>query len=106
MPDTSDAIEIWEAHRAGGGGVERPESCMLSFDYGWSFGGRPEADVHATRDGVLVSVHDDSIARIARAIPPELQGRAIAQMTWDELQRCEIGSDAFPGQHVVSLAQL
>ena len=52
-----DGIILWEAHRAGGGGVERPESCMLSFDYGWSFGGRPEADVHATKDGVIVSVH-------------------------------------------------
>ena len=46
-----DGIILWEAHRGGGGGKEMPESCPLSFEYGWMLGGRPEADVNMTADG-------------------------------------------------------
>ena len=62
----SDGIILWEAHRAGAGGYELPESCLAAFEYGWSLGGRPEADVNLTSDGVMVSLHDATLDRICR----------------------------------------
>ena len=58
--DTGNRIILWEAHRGGGGGIEMPESCLAGFEFGWLLGARPEADVNRTRDGVIVSVHDDT----------------------------------------------
>ena len=58
-----DGIILWEAHRGGGGGYEMPESCKLSFEYGWLHGGRPEADVNLTSDNVMVSLHDPNPMR-------------------------------------------
>ena len=34
----TDGIILWEAHRAGAGGYELPESCLAAFEYGWSLG--------------------------------------------------------------------
>ena len=66
-----DGIILWEAHRGGGGGYEMPESCKLSFEYGWLHGGRPEADVNLTSDNVMVSLHDPNLNRIARNLPEQ-----------------------------------
>ena len=75
MNSTPNKIILWEAHRGGGGGFEMPESCPLSFEYGWLLGGRPEADVNLTADGVMVSVHDSTLDRIVRDLPEELKGK-------------------------------
>lgn len=101
-----DGIVLWEAHRAGAGGVELPESCLAAFEYGWELGGRPEADVNVTSDGVMVSLHDGTLDRICPDLPDSLRGRSISEMTWAELQSVDIGWKDFPDQHVVSLEQL
>lgn len=101
-----DGIILWEAHRAGAGGVELPESCLAAFEYGWALGGRPEADVNVTSDGVMVSLHDSTLDRICPQLPESLRGRKISEMTWAELQSADIGWKDFPDQHVASLDQL
>lgn len=76
-----DGIILWEAHRAGAGGVELPESCLAAFEYGWNMGGRPEADVNITSDGVMVSLHDSTLDRICRDLPEKFRGRPVSEMT-------------------------
>ena len=102
----SDGIILWEAHRAGAGGYELPESCLAAFEYGWSLGGRPEADVNLTSDGVMVSLHDPTLDRICPALPENLKGRKISEISWSELQTVDIGWEDFPDQHVASLEML
>ena len=87
-----DGIFIWEAHRGGGGGYEMPESCKLSFEYGWLHGGRPEADVNLTSDNVMVSLHDPNLNRIARNLPEQYKDKPITEISWAELQTIDIGS--------------
>ena len=106
MNSTSNRIILWEAHRGGGGGFEMPESCPLSFEYGWLLGGRPEADVNLTADGVMVSVHDPTLDRIVRDLPEELKGKAVSDLTWQQIKDCETGWQEYPGQHIPTLTQL
>ncbi len=101
-----DEIILWEAHRAGAGGVELPESCLAAFEYGWQLGGRPEADVNVTSDGVLVSLHDQTLDRICKNLPEHLKGKTVSEMTWAELKSVDIGWEDFPDQHVTDLATL
>ena len=101
-----DKIILWEAHRAGAGGCELPESCLAAFEYGWGLGGRPEADVNVTSDGVMVSLHDPTLDRICKNIPEHLKGRPVSEISWAELQQADVGWDEFPDQHVVDLETL
>ena len=102
----SDGIILWEAHRAGAGGTELPESCLAAFEYGWGMGGRPEADVNITSDGVMVSLHDSTLDRIARNLPEHLKGRPVSEIAWTELQTVDVGWEDFPDQHVTPLETL
>ena len=102
----SDGIILWEAHRAGAGGYELPESCLAAFEYGWSLGGRPEADVNVTSDGVMVSLHDSTLDRICSNLPEHLKGRNISEISWSELQSVDVGWEKYPDQHVVALETL
>jgi glycerophosphoryl diester phosphodiesterase len=101
-----DGIILWEAHRAGAGGVELPESCLAAFEYGWELGGRPEADVNITADGVMVSLHDQTVDRICPNAPEHLRGKIVSEITWAELQTVDVGWPEFPDQHIASLEQL
>ena len=102
----SDGIILWEAHRAGAGGYELPESCLAAFEYGWELGGRPEADVNVTSDGVMVSLHDATLDRICPNLPEHLRGRNVSEISWAELQTVDVGWEEFPDQHIVSLEKL
>lgn len=104
--DTGNRIILWEAHRGGGGGIEMPESCLAGFEFGWLLGARPEADVNRTRDGVIVSVHDDTLDRIIPELPESMKGRKISAMTYEQLRSLESGNAACPGQHIPSLNEL
>ena len=101
-----DGIILWEAHRAGAGGIELPESCLAAFEYGWNMGARPEADVNITSDGVMVSLHDSTLDRICRDLPKKFRGRPVSEMTWEELRSIDIGWESFPDQRVASLEML
>lgn len=68
------------AHR--GGSLEAEENTMPAFDRAVSQGfTHVELDVHATRDGVVVIHHDDTLERMAG------DRRAIADLDWVELRR-------------------
>ncbi|MCE9523926.1 MAG: glycerophosphodiester phosphodiesterase [Alphaproteobacteria bacterium] len=72
------------AHR--GGAHEAPENTMRAFDYAVGLGYRYlETDAYATRDGVLISFHDDRLDRVTDA-----QGK-IEELTWAQLETARIG---------------
>ncbi len=69
-----------------------------------------ETDVHRTADGVLVLVHDDHLDRTTdvATVFPDRSSTAVADHTWDELQRLDAGSwkgSCFAGERIPSLAQ-
>jgi len=72
------------AHR--GGALEAPENTMKAFEYAVGLGYRYlETDAYATRDGVLISFHDDKLDRVT-----DSSGR-IEELTWDDLTSARIG---------------
>jgi glycerophosphoryl diester phosphodiesterase len=72
------------AHR--GGAHEAPENTMRAFEYAVGLGYRYlETDAYATRDGVLVSFHDDRLDRVT-----DSKGQ-IEALTWDDLKAARIG---------------
>jgi glycerophosphoryl diester phosphodiesterase len=72
------------AHR--GGAHEAPENTMRAFEYAVGLGYRYlETDAYATRDGVLISFHDDRLDRVTNA-----KGR-VEELSWTELKTARIG---------------
>lgn len=72
------------AHR--GGALEAPENTMKAFAYAVDLGYRYiETDAYATRDGVLISFHDDKLDRVTDA-----KGK-IDELTWSDVKRAKIG---------------
>jgi glycerophosphoryl diester phosphodiesterase len=72
------------AHR--GGALEAPENTMKAFAYAVGLGYRYlETDAYATRDGILISFHDDKLDRVSDAT-----GR-IEALTWAEVGQAKIG---------------
>jgi glycerophosphoryl diester phosphodiesterase len=69
-----------------GGERLRPSNTMLSFQHAMDLGVDVlEMDVHATQDGVLVAIHDDSVDRTTDG-----QGM-VKQLTFAEIQRLDAG---------------
>ncbi len=71
------------AHR--GLSAEAPENSLLAFELAgqrgvWGI----ETDVHATADGVLVCIHDDTVDRTTDGTGP------VREMTSQQLRRCHI----------------
>ncbi len=72
------------AHR--GGALEAPENTMKAFEYAVSLGYRYiETDAYSTRDGVLVSFHDDKLDRVTAS-----KGK-VENVDWSELKTARIG---------------
>src|SRR3712207_1260705 len=87
------------AHR--GAPREHPENTLPAFARALELGADGiELDVHATRDGVVV-VHHDSVPR-ATSSDPRLRGRAIAELSHDELRRFEVA----PGVGIPTLTDV
>lgn len=75
------------AHR--GFSLEGLENTMPAFQAAVELGYRYlETDVHATRDGVLVAFHDETLDRVC-----DRTGR-IPEMSWREVSRARIGQGA------------
>jgi len=78
------------AHR--GGGRLAPEETLPAYQKAWELGADMlEVDVHATKDGVLVAMHDASVSRTTDG-----DGR-IADMTFAELRALDAGYHFSPG---------
>jgi glycerophosphoryl diester phosphodiesterase len=84
------------AHR--GAKRELPENSLAAFRRAFERGADAiELDVHATRDGVVVVHHEPTIR-----LPGEGSKRAIAETSWDEVQRVELA----PGTGIPMLADV
>jgi glycerophosphoryl diester phosphodiesterase len=92
------------AHR-GASGVA-PENTMASFEQAVKFGvDMIELDVHGSKDGSLIVIHDDTTARTARGNP---QG-AVGDLTLAQLKKLDVGvwkGPGFAGERVATLDEV
>jgi glycerophosphoryl diester phosphodiesterase len=98
---------IVQSHR--GAGDLAPEGSLEAFELGWKLGCIPEADLRRTKDGVIVSFHDNNFARILPDAPEELKKKGIVDLTFKEVKELDVGSfrdKKFAGQRVISLAEM
>jgi glycerophosphoryl diester phosphodiesterase len=98
---------VVQSHR--GAGVLSPENSLQAFDIAWKLGTVPEADLRASRDGVIVAFHDENFERILPAAPPEVRRRGVADLTWAELQKLDIGAWKGPehaGQRIARMVDV
>lgn len=90
------------AHR--GASSYAPENTFAAFDKALALGiSHVELDVHFTRDGRIVVIHDDTVDRTTSGKGP------VASLTLAQLQALDAGSwfaPQFAGQRVPSLGQL
>lgn len=75
------------AHR--GGALEAPENTWTSFRHAFDLGYHYiETDVHATSDGVVVTIHDEDLARTSD------RAGLVREMRWSDLSAVRLtGSD-------------
>lgn len=98
---------IVQSHR--GAGELMPENSLEAFEYAWSHGTVPEADVRTTSDGVIVAFHDNDFRRVLPDASQEMQKKGIKDLTWAEAARLDIGSfrgAQFAGQRVPRMADV
>jgi glycerophosphoryl diester phosphodiesterase len=78
------------AHR--GGALEEPENTWKSFSHAYDLGYRyMETDVHATKDGVVVTIHDPDLTRVSE------QNGVVREMSWKHLAEVRLsGGEAVP----------
>jgi glycerophosphoryl diester phosphodiesterase len=81
---------VVQSHR--GAGALLPENSLEAFELAWKLGTIPEADLRTSRDGVIVAFHDNDFQRILPDAPPAERRRGVADLTWDELARLDIGA--------------
>ena len=69
-----------------GSSREAPENTLLSFKLGYQQNADAvELDIHLTKDGKIVVIHDDNTARTAGV------SRKVADSTFDELRSLDVG---------------
>lgn len=98
---------FWQAHR-GGGAYEAPDNTMGANRYAWGLGGIPEADIRTTRDGVIVCLHDATLARTTTA-PDSVKDRPITELTFAEIRQWDAGvkfAESFKGERIPSLEEM
>lgn len=92
------------AHR--GGIFEAPENTLPAYESAMAHGADGvEIDARLTADGVLVSLHDATTGRTT----DDARDRAVAEMTFAELQELDAGSwfdGAYEGTHVPTLDEV
>lgn len=95
---------IIQSHR--GAGNLAPENTLESFELAWELGTIPEADVRATKDGVIVAFHDDTIERLVKDPPAEWKSKSICDLTWEHVKNFDVGSykgAEFAGQKIPAI---
>ncbi|MBF6590806.1 MAG: glycerophosphodiester phosphodiesterase [Ktedonobacterales bacterium] len=75
---------LFFAHR--GGALLAPENTLVAYERGLSFGADAlELDVHSSRDGEIVVIHDATLDRTTNGSGP------VGALTLDELRRLDAG---------------
>lgn len=98
---------VVQSHR--GAGALSPENSLEAFAIAWKLGTVPEADLRTSRDGVIVAFHDNDFQRILPDAPPERRKQGVADLTWDELQKLDIGAwkgPDFAGQRIARMSEV
>ncbi|MCO8120626.1 hypothetical protein NHH03_02665 [Stieleria sp. TO1_6] len=98
---------FWQAHR-GGGANDAPDNTMRAFTTTWELGGIPEADLRTTTDGVILCLHDATLARTTTA-PKSIADRNVKQLTFAEVRNWDAGikfSPDYSGETVPSLEEV
>ncbi|MBR2584426.1 MAG: hypothetical protein IKE64_03210 [Thermoguttaceae bacterium] len=96
-----------EGHR--GYGNFGPEGTAESFFRAWNEGLVPEADIRLTKDGQIVSFHDDNLARLFPDAPEEIKNKKVKDLTLEEIKALDIGAymgEQFKGQRALSMAEI
>jgi glycerophosphoryl diester phosphodiesterase len=96
---------VIQSHR--GAGELAPENTIEAFELGWKLGTYPEADVRTTKDGVIVAFHDNDFSRVVKNLPAEFVRKGVADVTFEELSRLDVGSwmgDQFKGRSVSKIS--
>lgn len=97
---------VIQSHR--GAGVLAPENTLEAFELGWKLGTYPESDLRTTKDGVIVTFHDDNFARVVRGADEALKKKGVADLTWAELSKLDVGAykgEQFQGRRVTTIGQ-
>ncbi len=97
----------WQAHR-GGGAHDRPDNTMAAFHYTWQLGGIPEADIRSTRDGVIICLHDETLARTTDA-PAGIASIQVHLLNLTEIRKWDAGAKFAPeyqGEKVPTLLEV
>ncbi|BDR55359.1 glycerophosphodiester phosphodiesterase [Bombiscardovia apis] len=92
---SSEAVtQDWSATKANSAFSSlSPENSLPSFGAAAQIGYGIELDVHLTKDGQVVVIHDDDFKRMAD------DGRKVAEMTYEELSRIALGPLADADAH-------
>ncbi|MBV9471230.1 MAG: glycerophosphodiester phosphodiesterase [Abitibacteriaceae bacterium] len=94
------SMEIW-AHR--GASDEAPENTLASIERGWPQADGVEIDVHLSRDGAIVVLHDDNTKRVAGV------DKKVAEQTLAELRQLDAGrwkQESFAGESIPTLDEV
>jgi len=97
----------WMAHR-GGGLNDRPDNTIVAFEYAWSLGGIPEADIQPTRDGVFVCLHDGTLERTGSG-PNALLKASVDKLDYAAIADVDVGtkfSSEYAAERVPLLEQV
>ncbi|MBN2310759.1 MAG: glycerophosphodiester phosphodiesterase family protein [Candidatus Hydrogenedentes bacterium] len=97
---------IFQAHR--GGVREVPENTLAAFRHAWSLGGLAEVDICTTKDGEIICLHDDTLARTTNA-PESVRRVPVSELTSGEIRQWDAGAwfgEKFAGERVPTLREV
>ena len=96
-----------QGHR--GLGNEEPEGTLETFRHAWERGLIPEADIRMTKDGVIMSFHDNDFKRIIPDAPDDVKSKSVADVTYEECRKLDVGAykgERFKGQKMAALDEM
>ncbi|MCF0235091.1 MAG: hypothetical protein HUK22_08985 [Thermoguttaceae bacterium] len=104
-------VPLGEFHIQGhrGMGNEEPEGTLDTFRSAWAKGIAPEADIRMTKDGVVMSFHDNNFKRILPDVPDDVKKKGVKDFTFEECRKLDVGAymgEKFAGQRMASLEEI
>lgn len=96
-----------QGHRGMGG--EAPEGTLETFRAAWAINVVPEADIRMTKDGVIMSFHDNNFKRIIPDAPDDVKKLGVKDFTYEECRKLDVGAymgEAFKGQQMADLDEM